>query len=475
MNSCLRGGVRLPAFPVFTWRTTAWNHWFLSLGLRHSAAFKLWFSCGALFGILAVLSSVLVLVWQMLLSLCRIFASAGSSQLNSSIVTPIVPGLNVPWSDVFYVMLGTSLAAGFHEVGHALGAGSEGVPVHHVAVFAFGAFVALSEDALELLSPWRLLRIYCAGVWHNAVLCVGCWILLKLLPVLLVPLFIHGVGPVVTGVDPGSALRGHLRAGDAFKAVNGVPVYTSSDWLQELQSSKDLPGYCIPHHISGSSCKPGMLELRSRSNCFNASEIVAYRRCKSSSSCSQMEECTEPKLAAGEALVRISFASRENSTCGLMPPEEFLIDGCEKTVVFAGVPQELEAFVFVTDYRPRYQLLSSLSWLPGVVQKLVAYTFNISAALAILNSAPVSNLSFWQPTLKRFSFETGVLPRRRGDPALCASTARTPPTSRTIFKGLPGGRNGVVCVWNFFSITRAIISSKIRANVLRGTARPVRK
>lgn len=50
---------------------------------------------------------------------------------------------------------------------------SEGIPMEYVAVFLAvsfpGALVAFNHASLEALPGAAALRIYCAGIWHNAV------------------------------------------------------------------------------------------------------------------------------------------------------------------------------------------------------------------------------------------------------------------------------------------------------------------
>ena len=45
-------------------------------------------------------------------------------------------------------------------------------------------------------------QIVCGGVWHNAVLCMGCWLIALLLPVLLMPAYSTGQGAVVRLASP---------------------------------------------------------------------------------------------------------------------------------------------------------------------------------------------------------------------------------------------------------------------------------
>lgn len=54
---------------------------------------------------------------------------------------------------------------------------SEGVEIEYVAIFVAvlfpGAFVALNYDQLQNLPLFSMLRIYCAGIWHNFMVSLG--------------------------------------------------------------------------------------------------------------------------------------------------------------------------------------------------------------------------------------------------------------------------------------------------------------
>ena len=52
-----------------------------------------------------------------------------------------------------------------------------------------GAYVDLNSEDLSKTNPIKQLRIYCAGVWHNFILCVIACILIFGLPWLLLPLY----------------------------------------------------------------------------------------------------------------------------------------------------------------------------------------------------------------------------------------------------------------------------------------------
>jgi S2P endopeptidase len=64
-----------------------------------------------------------------------------------------------------------------------------------------GAFVDLSTEHLQAVSPVRQLRIYCAGVWHNFVIVIVALAILLALPVLLMPFYTTGTAVAITGVS----------------------------------------------------------------------------------------------------------------------------------------------------------------------------------------------------------------------------------------------------------------------------------
>lgn len=51
--------------------------------------------------------------------------------------------------------------------------GSEGIQIEYIAIFIAvlfpGALVAFNYEVLQALPAFTALRVYCAGIWHNAV------------------------------------------------------------------------------------------------------------------------------------------------------------------------------------------------------------------------------------------------------------------------------------------------------------------
>ncbi|TKR68242.1 hypothetical protein L596_024249 [Steinernema carpocapsae] len=171
-------------------------------------------------------------------------------------LTPIIPGVNIPWTHM-PIFLGVLVVAGVvHELGHAMAAVGANVAVNGFGVFFYavypGAFTEIDTDGLNRSSSIQKLRIYGAGIWHNLVFALLGYLLLAATPTLLFPLFTTGNGVTVTGVNSLSGLTGPsgLRRGHVVEAINGCPVKTVDEWKKCVEAANEHSrGYAIPDHI----------------------------------------------------------------------------------------------------------------------------------------------------------------------------------------------------------------------------------
>lgn len=85
-----------------------------------------------------------------------------------------------------------------------------------------GAFVDLSTEHLQVVSPIRQLRIYCAGVWHNFVIVIFAILALIFLPLFLLPFYHSGHSAVITGVLEVSQMNICLKA---FVSLLSIVIY----------------------------------------------------------------------------------------------------------------------------------------------------------------------------------------------------------------------------------------------------------
>ncbi|XP_031384429.1 membrane-bound transcription factor site-2 protease homolog isoform X5 [Punica granatum] len=142
------------------------------IGRRYARYLRVWFSMGVGFGATLMIVLALLLLWELAGFLHLHKSNANLNKLVFGF-SPTVYGLKISLADAGFIVLSTLISVCAHEIGHAIAAASEGVQVEHVAIFIAvlfpGALVAFNQDSLQALQRISALRIYCAGIWHNAV------------------------------------------------------------------------------------------------------------------------------------------------------------------------------------------------------------------------------------------------------------------------------------------------------------------
>ncbi|CAK0736192.1 hypothetical protein CVIRNUC_000706 [Coccomyxa viridis] len=473
--------LRLSLFSA-SYSSTSFNRSFTRFGRQNSKLLRAWFTCGVVVAPMLAVSISFILVRELwnaaawLHGLTGDVPAAGRQGEPGLALELVLPGLTVPWAHAVYLWVATALSLAVHEAGHGLAAAAEGVGLGGVSLFLIlllpGASVSLNIDNLAELGSLKAVKIICAGVWHNVVLCCMCWLLASLLPLTLAPLYSTRHGATVWNVPAGSPLHGHLSGGDAVTSVNACPVASCADWitcimdspagarLPQLASSapvfwtphqmlhrsvQDAPrsdiGYCIPlaWQLAATQCSvaAGIDECVSSSLCFtpsgggnksssaesglihrNQSTIgEAHGFCLSARSaadravcgtghdgfCGTDEVCMRPLLAENESLFKVGVKRGGRRGPGFHRAKPFAHElgrqmadlaqaggNGQDAVMFLGSQGALLGAVQVTDYLPRLGLLP-LSF-PRIIGQLLEYTFKVSAALALMNMAPVIHL-----------------------------------------------------------------------------------
>lgn len=377
--------------------TTKFNRFFQKAGTWSKHFCRLWFTVGALSGIILMFSSVGVLAFTLL-------QSVSATEGTQPVLTPVMPGVNLPWRDISYYVVTLIVCGVFHEAGHAVAASLEQVRVNGFGIFMLflypGAFVDLHSDHLAVISPKRQLRIYCAGVWHNVILVIFSLLLLWGLPLLLAPFYTTGIGACVTSVKSDNVLTDKLRDGELITKMNTCSVHSTADWykcIEELATEKQ-PGYCLFAELlerqtnfflnqtteledGGRDCcdKDTQSDLcfqvfytKGRPHmfhCLTARTVSARETCQHSRDCTGLLDfaCAVPAVSPETRLVRISHS-----------------DGPD--VLFLGDPRALPYSLTTSSYLPNGSLPPS--WLPDLLQTLLMYMISFSSALALLNMVP---------------------------------------------------------------------------------------
>jgi S2P endopeptidase len=413
------------------WFTVRLNPLFSYVGNKYRRALDIWFGAGVVFGVLALVSSVIFLAYNLTRSLLR------PSEVQA--LTPIIPGVNLPSQQLLPYFLTLAVSGIFHELGHAFAAVVEKKVVHGFGLFLFvlypGAFVQLPDDLHVGLSPYRQLKIFCAGVWHNFVLALIGLLLLFSLPALLSLAYRQPNGVLVGSVPETSPLHGHLFAGDIIVAIDDTPVHSRADWLRTLtalhtavsepssnssDAARSSPprvaarGYCVfeswvgeghdnNNHADNSSppcCDfsaaergplqcfrwhpDGLGDDAAREVCLSARKVMSdsLEGCQSNAACAPEggSVCLYPVTDPGHLIVKLTIGPGQSSA----PQSPGARDGL---VLFDGTPASLYHSIIASDYEPRLRFLSP--FLPEDLDEALRYLVSISMALALLNIAPV--------------------------------------------------------------------------------------
>lgn len=334
---------------------------------------------------------------------------------------------------------------------------SEGIQMEYIAIFIAvlfpGALVAFNQELLQVLPRAAALRIYSAGIWHNALCCAACGLALFVLPFVLYPLYIHSENPMVLDVSSTSPVSGYLSTGDIIVSLDGMPIHNVQDWVQltsyihqqalsNFNQSKDFisnngrKGYCVPRFLMEKSRKTelvnnqsvcpkdltafstlscsqsdySVLDYAKRDNqdsgesghCLAANAIVKLNKCgdgwlntnSSRCKCSEDEHCVAPVLP-GLAWVEITYSSLSSSKCLHLHSDAF--PGSEN-IDYGGKCGGTFVFIGDLSFMVRSVQMSSYQprwvfsfgvYFPHILEKLLMSTYHVSLTLALLNSLPV--------------------------------------------------------------------------------------
>lgn len=413
----LNNGITLSPFQI-RWQTVVFNKIFSKIG-RCSPKFSLiWFSLGAIFAVFAMVLSMGILTFMLYQSIKK----TNPDQL----LQPVMPGMNLPWSQVSYYLITLIISGTFHEVGHAIAAVRENVRVVSFGVFILflypGAFVELHTEQIEIISPIRRLRIYAAGVWHNFVLALVAYFLSISLSMWLSPFFIINEGVLVTYISPESSIASRLPVGDTIQHVNSCPVRNTQDWYDCLLTIQNSPveGYCNPQNYikTHNTSLAELTENYGEPDCCN--DTSSYRFCFwYQTAILPTTDSIGQKLFNANRSIRTSLEYISKFTEHSCLPARQVLSGtlCQnntdclntgdlclkpltknttrvirlshkkgREVLFVGEPRELSATILLSNYVPIYTM--PFLNLPKHLESLCLYLVSISAALALLNMVP---------------------------------------------------------------------------------------
>ncbi|KAK0183441.1 hypothetical protein PV327_001483 [Microctonus hyperodae] len=401
-------GLEIKLFCI-KWYTTAFNRTIVRWTIDKSKFWTMWFNIGVIISIilLPIASFMIIRMTIMILSSTQSKEQIG----NEWTLEPMIPGVNVPFSDIKYHIITIGLSTIIHELGHALAASREDVQLYGVGFLFYivpAAYVSISLEQLKSLPLQNQLRILCAGVWHNIVLSIIAGLIFFSSSWLWLPLFHTNSGVYVKSINQNSPLLGPtgLSFHDIIYQVNDCDVKNNGDWYRcMLQAIKQpTPGYCVTQTLiakydesipswtmvngavnccssdsisegslcfdyieSGTQSDPLQLPLHS---CLAAREIIEQSNglCQTSSHCSVPgTHCIKPSFDNATKIVRLMRKDKED-------------------VLFVGHPSEIYRTIEITDWIPKYTFIGTS--LPESLELLCKYIVILSSGLGVINIVP---------------------------------------------------------------------------------------
>ncbi|CAM1295484.1 MBTPS2 (predicted) [Pycnogonum litorale] len=213
----------------------------------------MWFTLGALLGIVSIIPSIVLLCTTAYGGIIATAHGKDTTANTEQLLVAMVPGINIPLSELCYYFVTLLLCSTVHEVGHAVASCCEGVGVQRCGLFVIAvipaAFVDIPSRQLNRIGTFKQLRIFCAGIWHNVILTGVAYLILISVPLLSEPFYSQNAGVYVTSVVQGSSVGGiaGLVDGDTITQINDCLVENKSDWVSCLSNTiSQKQGYCVP-------------------------------------------------------------------------------------------------------------------------------------------------------------------------------------------------------------------------------------
>ncbi|MCP9258281.1 hypothetical protein DINM_002784 [Dirofilaria immitis] len=321
----------------------------------------------------------------------------------------VIPGWNIPWSQVPLYIGILLIAAVVHEMGHMLAALNTNVPVTNMSFILFalclGAYVEVDATAVRRLSPLQKLRISCAGVWHNLVLALFAWMLYESTSFI--------VSPLYSKDSPLSGANG-LHKATVVRAINDCNVTNVNDWKRCMKIMKYTNlGFCVPDDVIAKNIANEMKLVENELDCCqnstwnnSASHMCFYNlakeqnhelleyfsakicACLSARYVAELKSCssTENCIVINQTLATPHSSCVFPALLGNMSFMRISTENTSRLVLYVGYIKELEFDLQMSSYVPRLPIFSTL--LPYFIELFAKYLFTFSFAFAVINAMP---------------------------------------------------------------------------------------
>ncbi|KAJ3450626.1 protease m50 membrane-bound transcription factor site 2 protease [Anaeramoeba flamelloides] len=348
-----------------------------------------WYFLGSIFTVLLMITSLvlwLVNIWKML----SFFFSENKQEMDQ-ILKPIIPGVNVPLSHFWFLLISLVINGVFHELGHAI--------------------ASVSAGQVKKLSSTQQLKVYSAGVWNNCLIIFFAIFLILVLPKTLLLFYNTNQGIIVISNDLQSPFNEDLKVGDSISMINSCKIKNSIDFvycLSEIQIQYDDPtqtkGYCINSTLINLSldknglycCKNDPSIDQSKIHCFelfgdlnnnnydhnriciSPLQVLSSKICYSKGDCNRnhnlgiQNECYFEAQQPGKVLLKIQ--TNEN-----------------KEFIYFGSLTEFYQLVEFGEYVDKFgigKIIPLFFKIPSLIDLFITYLLTISGGLIVINVTP---------------------------------------------------------------------------------------
>lgn len=179
-------------------------------------------------------------------------ASVEVAAARSAGVTPIIPGVTLPWDQLPYLAVAIVIGVVAHELMHGYAALRYGIPVKSVGAFSLfyvisGAFVEPDEEKFKNATTEAKVAVLASGVAINVVIAIIAMLI-----------GLVGAWAGLQGAVLGTSAYG-LSPGDRILAISGCgideKVYTPDDFINKINALAGL-GPLMGVGVNA-TCKPG--------------------------------------------------------------------------------------------------------------------------------------------------------------------------------------------------------------------------
>lgn len=230
------------------WHTTAFNRLILKWRYLCPRLLSKSFDIGV-YVTLIILPTVTIL-----LLISVFYTPPKNSVLGENVKLQVVlPFVTLPIEEIPYYVFALVICSVTHELGHAIAAALEDVPTRafgiHLVFFLPFAYTEVDQEYMSGLRIWKRLKILCAGIWHNILTGLVCYLILACVPQLASSFYNINDSVIVTNIKPRSPVAAGtkgLHIHDIITHINDCKVRSVRTWYSCLQESIQYqPAYCL--------------------------------------------------------------------------------------------------------------------------------------------------------------------------------------------------------------------------------------